>query len=70
MKIKKRRCNGCDVTEYNENEYFKCAKCGFIHNPNQYEENDFERLVRQKVNRIMIKQKLKRIKNENKKSTI
>lgn len=27
----KRKCNGCDVTEYNPNYDFKCAKCGFTY---------------------------------------
>jgi predicted nucleic-acid-binding Zn-ribbon protein len=28
--MKKRKCPKCDVTEYNEDKYFICAKCGFI----------------------------------------
>lgn len=29
MKNKKRKCNGCNVTEYTPNTKFKCAKCGW-----------------------------------------
>ena len=47
----RRKCNGCDVTDYNINENFKCAKCGFEHKVLK-NEDELKSIVEEKLKRI------------------